>query len=292
MKDKVTISIVDYNSGNYLVDCLKSLENIKAEADIQVVIVDNASTDDSIERVKKLKFSFPVHFILNQENLGFGKAHNLVLKNLKSEYVLLLNPDTVLEKNTLFPLLEFMKQYPKVGACTGEIILEDGRRDLVAHRGFPTPLASLLYFLGNDSLYHLTNRDFNVPHEVDAITGAFFLTRKSVLNKTGFFDEDYFMYAEDIDLCFRIKQAGFKIMYLPQVKILHHKGISSGLKKHSQNKSTATLETRRRSLNAFYDTMKIFYRKHYQNKYPFFINWMIFTAINAKWWAAKRKLTV
>jgi GT2 family glycosyltransferase len=146
--------------------------------------------------------------------------------------------------------------------------------------------------LGNDSLYHLTDRNLEEIHEVDAITGAFFFTRKSVFEKVGYFDEDYFMYAEDIDLCYRIKKAGYKIMYIPKVSVLHSKGVSSGLKKHSQNISQANLETRKRSLNYFYKTMKIFYKKHYEKSYPFFINWLVYLGINLRWFLAKRKLTV
>jgi GT2 family glycosyltransferase len=163
---------------------------------------------------------------------------------------------------------------------------------MTAHRGFPTPLASFLYFLGNDRLYHLTDKDMTMPHEVDAITGAFFLTRKKVLEEVGYFDEDYFMYAEDIDLCYRIKQAGYKIMYLPDVEVLHYKGISTGLKKHSQHLTKASLETRKKMTGYFYSTMKIFYDKHYKDKYPFFVNWLVYLGINVRWWLAKRKLTV
>jgi GT2 family glycosyltransferase len=176
---------------------------------------------------------------------------------------------------------------------TPRIVMSNGELDFAAHRGLPTPWASFKYFfLKDDSLYHLSKSDFNKPHEVDAISGSFLLTRKDVLEKSGIFDEDYWMYAEDIDLSYRIKKAGFKIIYLPNLEVLHHKGISSGLKKHSQGVSTATLETKKRSLDAFYYTMKIFYRKHLAKKHPFFINWLVYLGINIKWWLAKRKLIV
>lgn len=287
---KLSISIVNYNAGDYLLNCLESIKKVSDEADIDIYVVDNDSKDDSIERAQK---KYPqVNFILNKDNLGFGKANNQALRQIKSGYILLLNPDVELEKGVLKTMLEFMEENPDVGASTCEVILSNGKLDLTAHRGFPTPWASFLYFLGNDSLYHLTKYDLKTIHEVDAITGAFFLTSKKVLDKSGLFDEDYFMYAEDIDLCFCIKEAGFKIMYVPTVKVLHHKGISTGLKKHSLGSSTASIETRKRSLNAFYSTMKIFYKKHYQKDYPFFVNWLILTAINLKWWMAKRKMTV
>ncbi len=288
---KVSISIVNYNAGDYLIKCLKSLEKIKDELPFEVFVVDNASSDDSIEKAKNL---FPQHtYILNNENLGFGKAHNQVLRINKNKYVLVLNPDVELEKGVLKDGVEYLDKHLDVGAVTGEILLPSGKKDLVAHRGFPTPWASFkYYFFKDDSLYHLTNRDFSKPHEVDAISGAFFLTRKSVLDKVGYFDEDYFMYAEDIDLCYRIKLAGYKIIYLPHLKILHYKGVSTGIKKHSRELTTASLETKKRSVNEFYKTMKIFYRKHLDQKYPFFINWLVYTGINFRWWLAKNKLNV
>ena len=290
---KLTVSIVNYNAGDYLVKCIKSLDDVHQEVEMEVWIVDNASTDDSIEKVKKLKTSFKINYILNDQNLGFGKAHNQVLKNLKSEFVLILNPDVELEKGNLAGVISYMDASPEVGAATGEIILGNGQIDLTAHRGFPTPWASFKYFLlKDDSLYHLTYKNMHQIHEVDAISGAFFMTKKSVLDKIGYFDEDYFMYAEDIDLSFRIKQAGFKIIYIPSIKILHHKGISTGLKKHSQHQTTATLETRRKMTGYFYDTMTIFYKKHLAHKYPFFINWLVYLGITAKKYLAKRKLTV
>ncbi len=289
----LTISIVNYNTGKYLLRCLKSLELDAADINLEVWVVDNASVDNSIELVKKTKFTYPIHFILNDQNLGFGQAHNQVLKNINSELVLILNPDVEVKKEDLKILVNYLNKNPDVGAITPEIILSNGKIDLTAHRGLPTPWASFKYFVfKDDSLYHLTNLDLTKIHEIDAITGAFLLTRKSVLEKVGLFDEDYFMYAEDIDLCFRIKKAGYKIIYFPEIKVLHHKGISTGLKKHSLEQSTATLETRQKMTGYFYSTMKIFYKKNLAHNYPFFINWLVYLAINLKWFLAKRKLTV
>lgn len=286
----LTISIVNYNAGEYLLKTLKSVGQILDEAEIEVYVVDNASTDGSIEEAQKLFPKF--RYLMSRENLGFGKAHNRVLKQLQTEYVLLLNPDTEIKKGVLKTMVAFMEQDSSVGAATCRVVLPDGSLDWAAHRGFPTPLASLLYFLGFNVLYHLTSRNMSKAHQVDAISGSFFLTRKEVLDKVGIFDEDYFMYAEDLDLCFRIKQARYQVMYVPEVKILHHKGISSGLKRHSQDISTATFETRRRSLDNFYQTMQVFYNKHYQAKYPFFINWLVYLGISIKWWFAKRRMMV
>ncbi len=288
---KLTISIVNYNGGDYLIECLNSLYKVREELEFDVHIVDNGSTDGSIGEAQK---KFPqFNYIENQENLGFGKAHNLVLKKAKTPYVLILNPDSEVPPGTLSYMLDFMEKNPDVGASSSRVEKSDGTLDIASHRGFPTPWASFLYFfLKNDRLYHLTNRDMTKTHEVDAVVGAFMLMRKSVLETVGYFDEDYFLYGEDIDLCFRIKQKGFKIMYVPQVKILHVKGVSSGIKKHSQEKSGATQETRSLALGHFYKTMGIFYKKHYSKTYPFFFNWLVYLGIDMKSWLARRRKTV
>lgn len=289
-KIKVDIIIVNYNAGDFLIACLKSLEKVKDEFD-NIFVVDNASTDNSLIQAKKL---FPkLTYIENLQNLGFGKANNQAMKLSISQYILLLNPDSKVLPGTIKYMVDYMTQNLQVGAASCRVELQDGSLDWASHRGFPTPLASLLYFIfKNRRLYNLTDRDMGKAHEVDSIVGAFMLLRKSVLDQVGLFDADYFMYAEDIDLCYRIKQAGFKVMYVPQVKIIHLKGISSGIKKHSQQQSTATLELKKRSLDYFYSTMKIFYKKHLQQKYPFFINWLVYLGINLKWALAKRSLRV
>ncbi len=287
---KLTISIVNYNAGEYLLRCLGSIKKCSDEADITTYVVDNVSVDDSI---KQAKAKFPeVHFIDNSENIGFGRAHNQIIEKLKTDYILILNPDVEIEKGVISRMIDFMEQDDSIGVSTCKVVFPDGKIDLTAHRGFPTLLASILYFLGNDKLYHMTGADLNTIHEVDSVAGAFMLIRKTALDKAHGFDKDYFLYAEEIDLCFRIKKAGFKVMYVPDVKIIHFKGVSTGIKKHSQEISTATKETKIRSLNSFYKTMIIFYKKHYAKQYPFFVNWFIYSAIYTKWWMAKRKLTV
>jgi GT2 family glycosyltransferase len=285
------ISIVSFNSGDFLLQCLKSLDEIKDEARLNIWVVDNNSTDDSIEQVQK---KFPkVNLIQNKENLGFSKANNIALSKFTSEYILILNPDSKILPGTIKHMLNFLDQNPTVGAASCKVEKADGNLDWASHRGFPTPWASFkYYFLKDDSLYHLTNQDLKKPHEVDSIVGAFFLTRNSVLKKVGLFDERFFMYGEDLDLCYRIKKAGYKVMYVPEVKIIHYKGVSSGIKKHSAAITSADVESRLRSINAFYEAMIIFYRKNYQRKYPFFVNEMVYLGINFKWWLAKRTLVV
>lgn len=287
---KLSIVIVNYNAGDFLATCLKSLEKVKEEVKFETWLVDNDSTDGSFEDAKK---NFKIKIIKNEKNIGFGSANNIVLRQIKTEYILLLNPDSEVLPGTLKYMIQFMDENKDVGVATCRVEKEDGSLDLASHRGFPTPWASFLHFaLKDDSIYHLTRSDMTKPHEIDAVAGAFFLTRKLVLDKVGLFDEDYFMYAEDIDLCFRIKQKGFKVMFVPEIKIIHHKGISSGLKKHTQHLTTATPETRQKMTGYFYSTMKIFYKKHYAKNNLFLVNWLVYLGINLKWWLAKRKLTV
>lgn len=291
MLDKLSIVIVNYNSGKYLAGCLKSLTENSGNLDLDIWVVDSYSSDNSIVLAKKI---FPkLNYILNKENIGFTKSNNQALRKIINEYILILNPDTKIFPGTLSSVINYMKEHQDTGAATCRVELENGKLDWSSHRGFPTPLASFFYyFLKNDKYYHLSDRDMTKVHEVDAITGAFFLTRKSILDKVGLFDEDYFMYGEDLDLCFRIKKAGYKIMFLPFTKITHYKGVSSGIKEHSQELTQATKLSKIRAFNAFYNTMKIFYRKNMAQKYLFFINWLVILGINLKWTLAKRKLHV
>ncbi|MBI3485808.1 glycosyltransferase family 2 protein [Candidatus Daviesbacteria bacterium] len=288
---KLSISIVNYNSGDYLLECLKSLDKVKSEVRFDVWIADNNSSDDSLNQAKK-KFPY-FHYIENTENLGFAKANNQILKQIETPYVLFLNHDTKVLPKTLKRMVSFMDNNLKVGASSCLVEKADGSLDLASHRSFPTPWVSFKYYvLKDDTLYHQTFKDMTKPHVVDAIVGAFFLTRKKILDEVGFFDEDYFLYAEDIDLCFRIKKAGYKIFYVPDVKIIHMKGVSSGIKSHSQDVSSASKEIKIKSLNSFYQTMIIFYRKNLAASYPFFINWLVYLGIYLKWFLARRKLIV
>lgn len=290
-QNKLSIVIVNYNAGDYLYDCVKSLRKDEKLLDLDIWLVDNASIDGSLARIAE---NFPeVKIIRNDKNIGFGAANNVALRQIKNEHILLLNPDCYASIDTLKVMLDFMQSNEDVGAATCRVKKSDGNIDWASHRGFPTPWASFLYYiLGDDSSYHLTSSDMNKIHEVDSISGAFFMTRKSVLDKVGLFDEDYFLYAEDIDLCFRIKQVGYKVVYVPTVSIVHHKGISSGIKEHSKDASFAIDQDRQKALDSFYATMKIFYKKHLTHDYPFFINWLVFLGINLKWFLAKKRMSV
>lgn len=291
LQKKLSVSIVNFNGGDFLLHCLDSLIKSSEGIELDIWVVDNASSDGSLIRCQE---KYPeLNYIKNTENLGFGKAHNLALKKITNEYILILNPDCEILPNTLPFMLDFLEKDLATGVATCKIELMDGSLDWASHRGFPTPLASILYFLfGMRKYYNLTDKDLTQPHEVDAISGAFFMTRRRVLDKVGLFDEDYFMYAEDIDLCYRVKRANYKIMFVPSVSVLHHKGVLSGIKEHSQEISTSSQQSRKKAFNAFYETMIIFYKKHMQEHYPFFINWLILLGIHLKWNLAKRSMKV
>lgn len=288
---KLTISIVNYNAGEFLINCLKSLRKISKDLDFDVYVVDNDSNDGSYERAAKEFKEF--NFIKNKNNIGFGAAHNIVLKKAKTPYLLTLNPDCDVNDGVLSYMYDFMEKNPDVGISTCKIEKLDGSLDIASHRGFPTLKASFMYFfLKNDKLYHLTDRDMTKIHDIDSAVGAFMFIRKSVLDKVGYFDEDYFLYAEDIDLCFRVKEAGFRVMYVPEVKITHVKGVSSGIKKDSKKVSNANSTVQNNSVNYFYDTMKIFYRKHYAKNYPQAINKLVYFGIDMKKKKALKKREV
>lgn len=289
-KNSLAITIVNYNGGQVIIDCLKSIDQVKDEAKIEIWLVDNASSDGSVAEIQKL---FPkLNYILNDQNLGFGKAHNQALRQITTDYALILNPDTLLTPGIISGMIDYLNDHPDVGAATSQIVFENGQVDLTAHRGFPTPEASLRYFLGDSKAYHLTDRVSDQPHPVDAISGAFFFARTEVLKQVNYFDEDYFMYGEDLDLSFQIKKAGYQIMYLPQFKIIHYKGVSSGIKKETAHKTTATSPAKLRAFNAFYEAMWIFYRKNYYQQYPIVVSGLVWLGIHLKWWLAKRKMTV
>lgn len=289
MKKRIELSIiiVNYNTRNLLRQCLNVLivnyESRIMNNEYEITVVDNGSTDGSPDLAKK---DFPdVKLITNLQNLGFAKANNLALREACGEFILLLNSDTVVGKDTLPGMVKFMDKNPKVGVATCRVELPDGKLDLACHRGFPTPWASLTYFLGLEKLfpkskifsqYHQTYKDLNEIHEIDSPTGAFYLVRHEAVDQVGMLDEDYFMYGEDLDWSFRIKQAGWEIIYVPGVKITH-------LKKQS-GRENVSVEERKKATDYFYSTMKLFYQKHYAQKYPFFVNWLMMAGINLKWW--------
>jgi len=228
----------------------------------EVYVVDNRSVDGSIEMVES---RFPwVKLIKNTENVGFSKANNQAIRMASGEYVLLLNPDTVIEEDTLRKVVQFMDEHPEAGGLGVKMV--DGKGNFLpeSKRGLPTPWVAFYKIFGLSSLfprskifgrYHLGYLNNDEVHEVEILAGAFMLMRKSVLDKVGLLDEDFFMYGEDIDLSWRIIKGGYKNYYYPHTRIIHYKGEST--KKSSVN-----------YVFVFYRAMIIFARKHFASAMP------------------------
>jgi GT2 family glycosyltransferase len=284
----LSVIILNYNTRDFLAECLSSLKNSKTDGLVfETIVVDNASVDGSAEMVRKY---FPwVRFFQNLKNLGFSAGNNQVIAKSKGRYVLFLNPDTKVFPKTLATMVKYMDKNPNVGVATCRVELRNGELDDACHRGFPTPWNAFCHFFGLAKIfpksllfngYHLGYQDLNKIHEIDACCGAFMIVRREVGEFLGWFDEDYFWYGEDLDFCYRVKMAGYKVMFVPTTKIIHWKGVASGIKKESQMVSTATSKTRRKA--AFYsiEAMKIFYRKHYKNKYPKVLTFLVLLGIS------------
>lgn len=270
---KLSVIIVNYNVKSFLEQCLYSVEKGIQHIDGEIIVVDNNSTDGSEIMVRN---TFPnVKLIINLENIGFSKANNMGIKASTGEYILILNPDTIIEENTLSQCLQFMENHPEAGALGPKMI--DGKGNFLpeSKRGLPTPLTALFKITGLNRLfpksrllnnYYLGHLAINQIHEVDVLTGAFMLSRRKILNSTGLFDESFFMYGEDIDLSYRITQAGYKNYYFPETTIIHYKGES----------------TKRGSLNyviVFYKAMKIFTHKHFKKQNSWWFSLLIDLAI-------------
>ena len=293
----LSIIIVSYNTKDFIEECLESIKATSKGFDYEIIVVDNASEDNSLEM---LKTKFPdVIVVKNQENVGFSKANNLGVEKSKGRYVLFLNPDTVVYEDALLNMVKFMDEHTKAGAATCKLVMPNGKLDDAAHRGFPNPWNSFSYFSGLSKLfpksklfggYNLGWLDISKTHEIDACAGAFMMIRRQAGEQIGWWDEDYFFYGEDLEFCFRLKEIGWKIYFVPSISALHYKGVSGGIKKVSKEITTANLETKKRATNWRFSAMKIFYRKHYQGKYPFILNWFVILGINLKHWISLRSI--
>lgn len=294
----VSIIIVSYNTKDFVINCIKSIMETTKKFSYEIIVVDNASLDNSVEAVKSVfKNKSIVKIIKNKDNYGFSKANNVGLRESFGRYILFLNPDTIVYKNTLDGMIDFMDKNPKAGASTCFLRMPNGKLDDASHRGFPTPLNSFFYFLGLSKLfpkikffsgYNLSYLDFSKTHEIDALAGAFMLVRKEAGKEVGWWDEDYFWYGEDIDFCYNLKEKGWRIYFVPKFEILHYKGVSGGIKKISKDISTASKQTKNKAIDSRFQAMTVFYSKHYKNKYPAIFTFLILFAIKIKWYLAKQ----
>lgn len=257
---EVTIVIVSYNVRHYVWQCLESIERIRDRHQLEVIVVDNASHDGTVETLRP---HFPwVIFIPLSKNIGFGRANNIGIERARGRYTLILNPDTILSEDTIDKMLAYMDEHLEVGICGCKLLNADGTFQAQCRRGFPTPWAAFTKLFGLQALFPRSklfaqyNQSFRSPDEtcyVDAVLGAFMFCRTEQLRAIGGFDPDYFMYAEDLDLCYRMLKAGYRTAYVPTTQIVHFKGES----------------TRRSHINdvrVFYDAMVQFVRKHYSSQ--------------------------
>ncbi|MEI6522856.1 MAG: glycosyltransferase [Bacteroidota bacterium] len=259
MKD-LSVIIVNYNVEYFLEQCLLSVEKAAKNIDAEIFVVDNNSVDGSVNLVKE-KFPF-VKLIENKKNTGFSFANNQAIKESQGKYVLLLNPDTLVEEDTFEKIITFMNTHQDAGGLG--VMMVDGKGIFLpeSKRGLPTPMVAFYKIFGLSALfpkskifgrYHVGYLDKNKTHEIEILSGAFMLLRKKVLDEIGLLDETFFMYGEDIDLSYRITKAGYKNYYFPETKIIHYKGEST--KKSSVN-----------YVFIFYRAMIIFAEKHFSQK--------------------------
>ena len=268
----IGIIITTYNSETTIKECLNSIKKINRRIKKEVIIVDNASTDNTLTIINHKK---GVNIIKNEKNVGYSKANNHGAKKAKAEYLLFLNPDTRANKSTVQTMLEFMERNKDVGAATCKVMLQNGRLDKACRRSFPTPWNIFCHLTHLDrvfphskilSRYNLTYIPEEKTIEVDSIVGAFFLVRREAFEEVGGWDEDYFLFGEDIDLCYKLKERGWKIVYYPKTTIIHQKGSSTFM--HTKKKLNKDEKERRaEAIKHFHEAMQIFYHKHYGKKY-------------------------
>ena len=295
-KIKLSIIILNYNSGDYLQKCLQSIAESKVNLKtIETIIVDNFSTDESIKLAKKVNLKNN-QFLLLKSNQGFAFGNNRGVEkiNPETEYVLFLNPDTTVEPNTLQNMLDFFEKNKKVDAATCYITLAaTGSMQPECHRGFPTPWNSFCYFTRLSKLfpksgifngYFQGNLDTTKAHQIEACVGAFLMIKKNVGQKIGWWNEKYFFYGEDLDLCYQLKQNGFKLFFNPDCKITHFQGISSGLKRTTSKLTKANRKTKVMVAKASTNSMRTFYRQNLLKQSSLFTKLIVLFGIQVLEW--------
>jgi len=272
-RPRVSIVIVNWKTPQLLAGCLDSILADSRQHEFEIWVVDNASGDHSVEMLQRSYGQ--VRVIANQSNVGFSRACNQVIPQTNGAYVLLLNPDTVVGKDGVSTLADYLEAHPDCGAVGPKVLNPDGSLQLACRRSFPSPAASFYRLTYLSKLfprhpefakYNLTYSDPDVLLEVDALSGSCMMVRKEVIDKIGLLDEDIFMFGEDIDWCWRVKEAGWKVVYLPQAVVHHYHGASSRLRRVG-----ATIN--------LHKGMEVFYRKHLAEKHWAVFNWLVYTTI-------------
>lgn len=283
----LAIIIVNYNTRDVLRDCLGNLIRLNL-SNTRIVVVDNASSDGSAEMVGE---EFPTVKLIRTKNGGLAAGYNLGLAEAGGvDYYLFLGTDAFPKPGCIEGVLGFMEADQGIGIATAKLVLRNGALDMDAHRGFPTPWTALTHFSGLGrvfsksrifSKYFMGWCDMEIPHEVDLCISHFMAVKKEVFDKVGRWDEDFFVYGEDVDFCWRVKQAGFKVYYLPQFECLHYKGVGVGIRKETSDISKADVSTRDRMKKETTRAMRLFYQKHMYKEYPWVLNRLVELGITA-----------
>ena len=278
---KLSVIIVNYNVKYYLDQCIRSVLRAFEEMNTpaEIIVVDNHSADGSVDYLEQRypQKLFPmVRFVRSAHNLGFARANNIAIRQSRGEYVLLLNPDTIVGEDALKASVDFMDAHEDAGAVGVRMLGAQGRRAMESRRGLPTPMVSFFKMLGFCNRwphhrlfgkYYMGYLPWDEPSQIEVVSGAYCMLRRKALDEVGLLDEDFFMYGEDIDLSYRVLKGGYHNYYLP-VDILHYKGES-------------TQKSSFRYVHVFYEAMLIFFRKHYSGM-TFLLSLPIKTAIYAK----------
>jgi hypothetical protein len=272
----LSVLILNYNTKQLTLDCLSSVFSSSTAYAYEVIVIDNASSDGTADAVTE---KFPqVRLIRNSDNVGFARGNNEGIKAAEGRYILLLNSDTIVQPDTFEVMLRFMDEHPEVGASGCKIILPDGSLDKACKRGFPTPSASFYYAFGFSKLfphvprfnqYQLGYLNPDEEYPVDCLVGAFMLVRREAVEQAGMLDEEFFMYGEDVDWCYRIKAAGWINYYYPRTHIVHYKGASSRKRPY-------------KIIYEFHRAMLLFHRKHYRSKYSWVVNGLVVAGVAVK----------
>ncbi len=287
--EKVSVLIVNYNGKDTLFECLDNLS--KNLTDIEVIVFDNSSPDGAADMVEKF---FPnVTLIKSDKNNGIAYGYNKAFEKATGKYILYLGSDAFPRQAVLSGLVSFLKKNTYVALVTPKLVDREGNLDLDAHRGFPTPWTALTHFVGLGKFfpktkffnsYFLGYKDMAVAHEIDACISHFMLVKRSAIESINGWDEGFFVYGEDIDFCYRLKQKGYKIMYVPEFETLHYKGTTVGVRKNTSNMTKASLQTKIDMKKASVSAMEIFYRKHYSSVYPKALTLLVLLGIRLMLW--------
>jgi len=270
---ELSIIIVNWNTKDLLGNCLDSIAKNTDGISKEIFVVDNNSTDGSQVFVKE---NYPdVNLIKNTENLGFSKANNIALRKAAGKYILLLNSDTVVEPLAVSLMMDFLEKHPEAGMAGPKLLNTDGTVQLACRRSIPNPKVAFYRITGLSKIlpnnkefakYNLTFKSTEELQEVEAISGACMMIKKKAMDEIGLLDEDFFMYGEDLDWCYRLGKKGWKIYYIPNARVIHRHRASSK-------------KRRFKSIWNFYQAMYIFYKKHFSNKKNFIMNFFVIIGI-------------